>query len=86
MSAVLNRGSYMAIMPELTAPASEVLEIAPIMFAGSVYIQLLDGRMFATIGGQSLLSGNARKTYAVPATKEHWAALQLKQPEVQLQS
>ena len=68
MSAVLNRGDYVAIMPALTAPASEVLEIASILLAGSVYVQLLDAahvrnhwRPFAQHKGNGLhCSGDGR--------------------------
>lgn len=73
MSEDITRGDYVAILPDPTAPAHRVLEIAHVLFAGNFYVQLIDGRMFATIGGQSL--NGKRKTYIVPATDEHWAAL-----------
>jgi hypothetical protein len=73
MSDDITRGDYVAIMPDSTAPASEVLEIAHVLFAGNVYVQLIDGRMYATLGGHSL--NGKRKTYIMPATDEHWAAL-----------
>jgi hypothetical protein len=69
----ITRGDYVAILPDPTAPAHKVLEIAHVLFAGNVYVQLIDGRMFATIGGQSFNGKN--KTYIVPATQEHWSAL-----------
>jgi hypothetical protein len=70
---MIERGSHVAIMPSATSPAVEVLEIAAVMMAGNVYVQLMDGRMFATIGGKSL-SGR-KLLYIVPATDEHRAAL-----------
>lgn len=73
---MIERGSYIAIMPSELSPAADVLEIASVMLAGRVYIQLFDGRMFATIGGKSL---NAKQvSYIVPATDEHRAALRAK--------
>ena len=34
---------------------SEVLELAKVLYVGSVFIQLEDGRMFATVGGKGLM-------------------------------
>ncbi len=67
------RGSYVAIMPSESSPAADVLEIAAVMLAGNVYVQLMDGRMFASIGGKAL--NTSKVSYIVPATDEHWAAL-----------
>jgi hypothetical protein len=70
---LLKRGDRVAILPSESDPASDVLEVASLFFAGLVYVQLLDGRMYSTIGGKSLA---ARKTtYIVPATAEHLIAL-----------
>jgi hypothetical protein len=49
------------------------LEIAIVQYAGSVFIRLLDGRMFATIGGKCLNCTEA--LYAVPANDHHRAGL-----------
>jgi len=46
------------------------------MLAGGLYVQLMDGRMYATRGGESL--GTNKLTYIVPATDAHWAALRIK--------
>jgi len=71
------RGDRVAILPSESAPASDVLEIASIFFAGAIYVQLRDGRMYSTIGGKSLA---ARKTTCiVPATAEHLLALRKRQ-------
>ncbi len=75
---MIERGSNVAILPAASSPPADVLEIAAVVFAGSVYVQLIDGRMFATIGGQSLCRLPA--TYIVPATDEHSAALRAKTP------
>ena len=46
------------------------------MYAGSVFLQLTDGRMFATIGGKYL--GTKANGYVVLATDEHRAAIKSK--------
>jgi len=43
-----------AILPSPSSRPSEVLEIAKIMHSGPVFVQLEDGRMFATLGGMGL--------------------------------
>ena len=58
------------------APAGDVLENCADCFASAVYIQLDEGRMYATIGGKSLLTKPV--TYIVPATDEHRAAFAVK--------
>jgi hypothetical protein len=70
---MVERGSYVAIMPTAASLGVDVLKIAPVILTGSVYIQLMDGRMFATIGGKSLAARNV--SYIEPATHEHWDAL-----------
>jgi len=69
----LKRGDRVAILPSESAPASDVLAVASIFFAGLVYIQLLDGRMYSSIGGKSLAA--SKTTYIVPATAEHLLTL-----------
>jgi hypothetical protein len=73
---MIERNSYVAIMPRDNSPAADVLEIASVLFAGPVYVQLLDGRMYCSIGGKSLVA--RQTTYIVPATDEHRAALRAK--------
>jgi len=77
---MIERGSYVAIMPRDTSPAADVLEIATVLFAGPIYIQLFDGRMYSTIGGKSLIA--PKTTYIVPATDEHRAALRAQMGQV----
>jgi hypothetical protein len=72
----LQHGDDVAILPTSQSPATEVLEIATVRFVGGVYIQLTDGRMYATIGGKSL--GSKDTGYIVPATDAHRAALKPK--------
>ena len=69
----LQVGDEVAMLPFALAAPSETLEIARILHATPVYIQLTDGRMFATIGGKSLLS--SQKAVIVPATDEHRAVV-----------
>ena len=64
-------------MPSLSSPPSDVLEIAAIAFVGGCYVQLLDGRMYATLGSQSITS--KKHTFMVPATSEHLLAWQARQ-------
>lgn len=64
-----------AILPHHAAAPSEVLEIATVQHAGDVFVQLADGRMFATIGGAGLNTSG----HIVVATDEHRQALAAKQ-------
>jgi hypothetical protein len=64
-------GMEVAVMPHRRSPPADVWEIATVLCAGPVYIQLTDSRLFATVGGVGLNSGG----YIVPATDEHRAAL-----------
>jgi hypothetical protein len=73
---MIERGKYVAILPSQSSPVADVLEIASVMLAGGLYVQLMDGRMYATRGGASL--GTNKLTYIVPATDAHWAALRIK--------
>jgi hypothetical protein len=65
-------GEKVAIMPLGFATAADFLEIGAIAFVGGIYLQLLDGRMYATQDGRSL--GTRKQTVVVPVTAEHWAA------------
>ena len=65
-----------AILPRLDATPLEVLEIAVVDYVGSVLIRLVDGRMFATIGGKCLTCTDTQ--YAVPVKDAHREALQKK--------
>ncbi len=69
----LDSGDRVAILPAKDSPARDVLEVATIRYIGEVYLELEDGRIYATIGGNSLVAN--RRTYAVPATDEHRSAL-----------
>ena len=72
----LKAGDEVAIMPAADAPPADVLEIATVIHAGSVYLQIGDGRMYATIGGKSF--GSKSDGFAVPATDAHRRALRQK--------
>jgi len=69
-------GDEVAVLPSAKAPVSETLEICAVVHAGAVYIKLADGRLFATIGGNSLLSDKSNAI--VPVTDEHRQSLHLK--------
>jgi hypothetical protein len=75
MTNYLARGDEVAIMPTANSPVADVLEIAAIVYIGRIFLQLADGRMYATIGGKGLFSN---KGYAVAATDEHRAVLNAK--------
>jgi hypothetical protein len=79
MFSSIKPGDEVAIMPSATSPSGDVLEIARIAVASAVYIQLDAGRMYATIGGKSLLAKPV--TYIVPATDVHREALAAKRPQ-----
>jgi hypothetical protein len=66
-----------AIMPASDSSIDEVLEIVSVKHAGDVFIQLVDGRMYSSIGGKSLLAKDV--TYIVAATAAHRQALQNKE-------
>jgi hypothetical protein len=70
----LQVGDEVAVIPRADSAPSETIEITTVAFATSVFVQLADGRMFATIGGKCLGS----EGYIVPATDEHRAALKRK--------
>lgn len=72
----LRSGDEVAILPTPDSPPADVLEIATVMYLGSVFLQLADGRMYATLGGKYL--GAKVNGYVVPATDEHRAAIDAK--------
>ena len=72
MFSSIKPGDEVAIMPSTTSPCGDVLEIARIVTVNAVYIQIEAGRMYATIGGKSLLTKAV--TYIVPATDVYRAA------------
>jgi hypothetical protein len=72
----LKAGDEVAIMPAADSPPTDVLEIATIIHAGSVYLLISDGRMYATIGGKSF--GSKAHGFAVPAMDAHRRALRQK--------
>ncbi len=65
-------GDDVAILPNLQAEPSEILGIGAVFYVGAVYIQLADGRMYATIGGTALRAGS--NDCIVPLTDTHRAA------------
>ncbi len=73
---MLRSGDEVAILPTPDSPPTDVLEIAVILYIGSVFLQLADGRMYATLGGKYL--GTRVNGYVVPATDEHRAAIKAK--------
>jgi hypothetical protein len=73
---MIERGSEIAIMPREKSPPQDVLEIATVLIAGTVFVQVMDGRQFCTIGCKSL--GSDKVSYFVPATDEHRSALRTK--------
>jgi hypothetical protein len=60
-----------AILPARGSLSRQVLEIAKVAHRGEVFIQLADGRMYATLGGAGLNTN----TCIVPADNEHREAL-----------
>jgi hypothetical protein len=61
-----------AILPSVNSRPSDVVEIAKIAHAGPVFVQLEDGRMFATLGGMGLNN----HCCIVAVRQEHRIALQ----------
>jgi hypothetical protein len=64
-------GDEVAVFKTLGALPGELLEIATVRHGGPVFIELTDGRMFATLGGVGLNTNGC----IAPATSEHRAAL-----------
>lgn len=60
-----------AVLPSASAMPSEVLEVTTVTHAGPVFVQLADGRMFATLGGMGLNN----HCCIVAAREEHRIAL-----------
>jgi hypothetical protein len=53
-SPMIHDGSEVAVLRHLSDRPSQVLELATVRHAGEVFIELVDGRKFATIGGIGL--------------------------------
>lgn len=70
---MFKRGEQVAIIPEANSRPSEVIEIGTVLFAGPVYVQLLNGRMYDSETGRSLSS--RKVSYIVPANPDHTFAL-----------
>jgi len=66
-------GDEVAVLPRAGAPASAALDIGVVIHAGPVFIQIADGRTFATIGGDGLNNHG----WIVPATEAHREALKM---------
>jgi hypothetical protein len=62
-------GEVVAVLPHGTSPTGDPLEIAAITRAGSVFVELSDGRRYATRGG----TGFNTNGYIIAATDEHRA-------------
>jgi hypothetical protein len=69
---VFGRDDQVAVLPSYGAPANEVLGIETITFAGPAFVQLRDGRMYATIGGVGLKPPGC----IALATDQHRAVMQ----------
>ncbi len=67
----MKNGDEVAILPHNLASPSEVSEIAIVQHAGPLFIQLQDGRRFATLGGAGLNCSGC----LVEAGTEHREAL-----------
>ena len=67
----MRNDAEVAVLPSTSAMPSEVLEIATVTHAGPVFVQLADGRMFATLGGMGLNN----HCCIVAAREEHRIAL-----------
>lgn len=76
---ILRSGDEVAILPTPDSPPADVLEIATVTYLGSAFLQLADGRMYATLGGKYL--GREVNGYVVPATDEHRAAFKAKRSQ-----
>jgi hypothetical protein len=68
---LMNVGDEVAVLPSASALPSQVLHLATVRYSGDVYVQLEDGRMFASLGGIGLNTSGC----IVPAGEEHRAAL-----------
>jgi hypothetical protein len=67
-------GDEVAILPSTDATPAEVIEIATVARINRVYIELEDGRCYATIGGHCLLNGTNKTLSCRPLmpTSERW--------------
>jgi hypothetical protein len=62
-----------AVMPWGEVNPQDILAIAPVRFAGDVFVELIDGRLYSKVGGRGL---NTESCIA-PLTESHrraWAA------------
>ena len=66
-------GGEAAILPSARALPQDVVEIGVVQYVGAVFIRLVDGRMFATIGGRCL--SDATGYHVVPVDDAHRDAL-----------
>jgi hypothetical protein len=65
-----------AILPDRKAAAVETMEICEIRFIGIGYIQLVDGRMYASTDGRCL--GSSHGGFAVEVHDGHRSAVNLR--------
>jgi hypothetical protein len=68
---LVKQGDEVAILPSPEALPSQALKIVTVRFSGDIYVELDDGRMFASLGGLGLNTSGC----IVPAREEHRAAL-----------
>ena len=71
-------GDKVAIVPAIGSPAESVSDIATITHAGSVFIELVNGRRFCAVGFREIGGFD----YIVPATDQHHEAMKNKRPVV----
>jgi hypothetical protein len=71
-------GDEVAILKEPNDLPSNVVEIVVVRRAGPIYVQLIDGRTYAALGGRGLNTGGC----IVAAREEHRAALRKRNAEV----
>jgi hypothetical protein len=69
-------GDPVAILPFNDAPAESVIAISTVRIANNIFVQLTDGRIYASIDGRGLTPTS--EGCIVPATDEHRKALMAK--------
>lgn len=62
-----------AIMPNGSTRAADVVEVGRLTFVGCIYVQVSNGWLFSAMDGRGL--NGSKGTYIVPATDEHRAAV-----------
>jgi hypothetical protein len=72
----LTNGDAVAVLPFVDASPDLVLEIAIVRIVNNVFVQLTDGRIYASLDGRGLTPTS--DGYVVPATHEHREALIVK--------